>query len=632
MELPPRAAGDVLLRSGELIDIRRRLRNVAGKHDLVTVIACAFDHRTRMLPFAYSCTRMAPAGARAVGAAMADSGFEKTRIVLQQWNRNFRPSQMQLDGRVPDMFLVSSMQIHAERCEEMIRDAWRIPPDKRPLIIAGGPKMIYEPWDGFSAEANDPWGADVVVTGEEYVLLNLLEVLLSVRAPKEPMRSAFMRARDGGMLDEVPGLVYAQTDAAGVAEELVDTGIQRLVGDLDELPDAVLGYRMLEAPSRKPTLASRPLPAGRVRRYTPVGGMVLTSGCKFACPYCPIPAYHQRQRRFKSGPRIADEMTRIRREFGINFFFGADDNFFNDTERVTAIAETLAGREIDGRKFRHMIRWGTEATVHDTLRMKDHLRLVRGAGMRALWLGVEDMTATLVKKGQTVEKTREALSLLRKVGISPMAMMMHHDSQPLLTRRGDYGLLNQVKLLRQMGAADMQVLMITPAPGSRQYENAFTLGLMYESVGGRRVEPHMLDGNFVVASDHPEPWRKQLNILAAYLFFYNPIRLLLALVRPVSPLYLLDACMQVTGAMGLVMTIRRTFAWALRLMVGKIRRMRRPPISRIPMKSPDGSDAPHDPSAEWARQYRTVSRPPGKKSASTATIEKLRASAPAPPA
>ena len=94
MELPRRARGDELLRAGELTALRRRLREVAPRHDLVSVIACAFDHRTRMLPFFLADTRMAPAGVRAIGSAMADSGFHKTRIVLQQWNRAFSPSQM----------------------------------------------------------------------------------------------------------------------------------------------------------------------------------------------------------------------------------------------------------------------------------------------------------------------------------------------------------------------------------------------------------------------------------------------------------------------------------------------------------------------------------------------------------
>src|SRR5215203_5233388 len=98
MELPRRNRGDELLKPGELLSLRQRLRNIASRHDLVTVIACAFDHRTRMLPFIYADTRMAPAGVRAIGSAMVDAGFDKTRIVLQQWNPNFRPSLMRVDG------------------------------------------------------------------------------------------------------------------------------------------------------------------------------------------------------------------------------------------------------------------------------------------------------------------------------------------------------------------------------------------------------------------------------------------------------------------------------------------------------------------------------------------------------
>src|SRR5690242_565603 len=274
MELPRRARGDELLKPGELIRLRERLRTVAPRHDLATVIACAFDHRTRMLPFIFADTRMAPAGVRAIGSAMVDSGFPKTRIVLQQWNRRFRPSRMKLDGRVPDLFMVSSMGLHSERCMDLIRDARRIDPSARPLIIAGGPHAVYQPYELFSADPRDPNSADVVVTGEEYVLLSLLEVLLSLRGKGKSMRAAFVRARDSGALEGVPGLLYARGEVDGLTEELIDTGVQRLVGNLDELPDSVLGYRLLEAPSSEPTLASHALPPSRVRKLSPISSIV----------------------------------------------------------------------------------------------------------------------------------------------------------------------------------------------------------------------------------------------------------------------------------------------------------------------------------------------------------------------
>ena len=625
MELPRRDHGDELLKPGEMTRLRSSLRNHAAQHDLTTVIVSAFDHRTQMLPFFYADTKMAPAGVRAIGAAMVDIGFPKTRIVLQQWNRNFRPSQMQLEGHLPDLFMVSSMALHAGQCDALIRDACRIDPAHRPLIIAGGPKVIYEPWSVFSADPDHPWGADVAVTGEEYVLLGLLDVLLSVRAGKESMRSAFLRARDSGALDGIPGLVYAKTNAKGVAEELVDTGIQRLLGDLDELPHAALGFRLLEPPSGLATLGPTAIPASQVRKHSRLASLVMTQGCRFSCPYCSIPAYNQRQHRGKSGQRIADEIERIFIEYDIRLFFGTDDNFFADRGRAMDIIETLAHKVQTGSRPHCKIRWGTEATVQDTLKMQEHLSLVRKAGLWALWLGVEDMSGALVKKGQSEDRTVEAFRLLRQNGIFPVPMLMHHDAQPLYTWRGNQGLLNQLGILRKAGALFMQVLMLTPSPGAKSYEDAFTSGIAYKSVDGVPVEPSMRSGMHVIASRHPRPWIKQLNLLAAYTYFFNPLRLLFALICPKSriPLadaetwppavageqrsrkdfkrwltrklraHLADAAIQAFGIWGLLHTFRRTLGWTYHLMRGKIERHTTAPASHIPMRSPDGTTAQH---------------------------------------
>ena len=211
MELPRRMRGDELLAPGEMINMRKRMRQHAEKHDLTTVIAYAFDHRTRVLPFIYADMRMAPAGVRAIGSVLVDAGFEKTRIVLQQWNKNFNPLEMRLDGRIPDIFMVSSMHLHSGECNRLIKEACGIDPVHRPLIIAGGPLIRYEPWEVFGSNRGQSWAADVAVTGEEYVLLSLLDVLLSLRASNESMRSVFVRARDSGAFDDIPGLVYGQS-------------------------------------------------------------------------------------------------------------------------------------------------------------------------------------------------------------------------------------------------------------------------------------------------------------------------------------------------------------------------------------------------------------------------------------
>lgn len=593
MELPSRSSGDQLLPSGECRDIRRRLQQHAAQHDLRSVVINAFDRRTRILPFNYSCTHMVPAGARIIGASMADSGFEKTRLVLQQWNRNIRPSRLILDGQPPDVLMVSSMQIHAAACEGLIREACTVDPDRRPLIIAGGPRAIYQPWSVFSNTPEENWGADVAVTGEAYVLLNLMEVLLAERGDGESMRSVFHRARRAKMLDDVPGLVYANRDEQDRPVELVDTGIQRMVGDLDELPHATIGFNLLEPSSRRATLSERALEPRRLRWYGPVASMIFTSGCKFRCPYCPIPAYNQRQHRAKSPERLADEMAGLYQQFGIRHFFGTDDNFFNDHERALEICRQLSTIEVHGRPLRHNVRWGTEVTVHDTLAMKEHLRVVRKAGAMAFWLGVEDITATFVKKGQSVDKTTDCFRSLQEVGIMPIAMLMHHDGQPFISRGSEYGLLNQIRLLRKAGALDVQVLCMTPAPGSKLYEGAFASGQVIASAGGKTVEPYMHDANYVIASQDPQPWRMQLKVAGALAYFYNPLRLLGALIKPNSSRYLIDGIIQVVGMYGLVQTLPRMLGWAARLAMGPIRLLKRAPHPTLPMRDPAGQEPCH---------------------------------------
>jgi radical SAM superfamily enzyme YgiQ (UPF0313 family) len=592
MELPFRNRGDEMLQPGEMTCIRARLRRLSAGQEIRSVVACAFDHRTRLLPFIFTDMWLAPAGVRAIGSALVDSGFSRTRIVLQQWNKNFRPSAMRLDGCMPDLFLLSTMQIHFGAARELLRDVNRIPEEHRPLVLIGGAKYFYEPWDAFSNDPQDAWSADAAVTGEEYVLLQLLEVVLSIKAHGESLRSAFLRARDKGLLDGVPGLVYAHRDSGGRVEHVVDTGIQRLLGNLDELPHPAIGYRLLERPSRKATLTAA-LPAHQVGRHARLASLVMTFGCKFRCPYCPIPAYNQRQFRTKSGERLADEMAGIYTEFGIDQFFGTDDNFFNDKNRTLAICETLAKTKIKGKRLCDRVQWGTEVTVHDTLQMKEHLPMIRDAGLSAVWMGVEDMTGTLVKKGQSVNKTMDAFRALCSAGISPMPMMMHFDDQPLYTPGSPYGLLNQVRMLKNAGAGSLQVLMLSPAPGSKIYQDTFTSGLVYSRVGDTPIEPHLVDGNHVTASKFPKPWKKQLNIMLANLYFYNPLRFLTTMLTPAPRRWQTRMIMQLIGNAGMLPTLRHMIPWMWKLAFNKIERATQPPKSPWPMRAPSGVSAPH---------------------------------------
>jgi hypothetical protein len=174
-----------------------------------------------------------------------------------------------------------------------------------------------------------------------------------------------------------------------------------------------------------------------------------------------------------------------------------------------------------------------------------------------------------------------------------MPMMMHHDAQPLYSRGTNYGLLNQIKILRKAGAASLQVLMLTPAAGSKLLEPTFKSGQVFKSVSGKKVLPSMYDGNYVVASLHKRPWQKQFTMIAGYAYFYNPVWFIMNLIKGRSSVNVKTAGMQLVGMAGLLLTIMRTTGWAIRLMWGKIDRFTAPPPSRFPMRSPRGEEASH---------------------------------------
>ncbi len=599
MELPRRARDDVYLPDGEFQKRVGALRQFTHAHELAIGIVYAFDFRTRMLPFWYTDKRMAPCSVRLLADVLHEAGFANLRIVLQQWSPNVLPSRMRLNGRPLDILLVSSMQVHAAPAYALIRDAHRTGP-ARPLIVAGGPKATYEPTDFFELGPDPGIGADCVVTGEAFVLLDLLCAILGDHQPHLTARGAFEQARLAGRLKSVPGLVYLPPNAHTSGPIAINTGVQRLLRDLDELPMPDAGYRMIEPPHRRRTLARLPCAPERIGRRSRIASVIATQGCRFNCAYCPIPAANQRTWRHKSPQRFAAEIKHIHENFGIKYFFGTDDNFFNDRDTVVTLMSELARTTTGGVPLGRRIKFYTEATQGDVFRNRDLLPMCRKAGLRALWFGIEDLTGELVKKGQSANRTEQLFTLMRKIGIQPHVMMIHSDTQPLRSGPCDLsGLLNQARYVFERGAVSYQCTYLGPAIGTRSLEPALTSRTIFRHVGGRPVPDAFHDGNHVVASRHPRPWQQQLNLLRAYVTFYNPInavRTLLGVRKDsVSPKRLVY---QLFGHIGLLLTIPKMLAWAWQLERGPVEARNGLVAARIPM-----IDATTGDESNWAVEH-----------------------------
>lgn len=570
MELAVRKDSDRFVKQGAYGALQARLRRQSGKlAEIPTVVLSAFDRSTRLLPFLFYDTLMFPAGAGAIANALNQAGFARTRAVFQLWNPNFKLSRARFDGRAIEMLLISSMHINSQRAYDAISEAWSLDAE-RPLVIAGGPKAIYEPYHFWPEPGKrNPTAPDVAVTGEQYVLLELLDTLLAYRDARGTMRSAFELARSDGALDTIPGLVYLAPGASVREPVLIDTGLQRLVRDLDELPGEETALGLLEPPHRGPGLSTQPLDAARVGRHAKIASLLVTQGCKFNCSYCPIPAVNQKSWRYRSPESVARTIASIYDRFHIKYFFGADDNFFNRRETAEALLSAMARSTAGRRPFRERIRFATEATQFDTYRNRDLLPLARDAGVYALWFGIEDLTATLINKGQKPTQTVELFRLMRDQKISPMAMMMFHEGQPYHTPGALYGLHNQIKFLREAGAVSVQCTVHSPTVGTREQETTFAKGGVLHSLGRYVITDSHFDGNHVVVVEREAAWKRQVKLLGGYATFYNPVNLARALKRDGSPLRRRRIGYQLAGMAAMIWTAAKMTPYILRLLTGR---------------------------------------------------------------
>ena len=590
MELESRPKNDRYTRPGEYREIESRLAKLTENAEVPCVVAYAFDMRTRLGPFLFADMRLLTAGPRAIASSLYAAGFTRTRVVQTQWNVNFRPSLARIDGRLPQMLFVSSMQIHSAKAYELIADAYKLG-DERPLIFAGGAKAIYEPWDFFGFDEKRQLSADAACTGEEFVLLELLDRVMSHRGSNEHPRKTFHRLRRSGLLDDIAGLVFREGDEKAPLGKLIDTGIQRMVQDLDELPHPLTGMKLLEPPHNRRTLSSKPLAVDRIQRHSRAISVVTTHGCKFRCTYCPIPAYNQFTFRFKSPDRLRRELEEVGNATNITKFFGTDDNFFNNRETVEETFTEMAKGKVLGKPFRDSCFFATEATEFDVYKNQDLLPVCREGGLRAIWFGIEDMTAELVKKGQSPDKTKELFRILNGYGICPMAMMMHHDGQPLYSPGKLYGIVNQVNFLRRTGAVSAQITILTPSVGSKAYEEPFEQGMVIAEANGQKVEDHHFDGNHCIATNDPKPWRKQLNMYLSYAAFYNPLNFTRALLNWKDPLWKVRVIYQALGMIGFARSMRNGFGWLRDLYFGPVQKATMIPQKRLEVV-PAGPSAP----------------------------------------
>jgi radical SAM superfamily enzyme YgiQ (UPF0313 family) len=186
--------------------------------------------------------------------------------------------------------------------------------------------------------------------------------------------------------------------------------------------------------------------------------MVQTSrGCPFDCSFCSVTGMFGKKFRFRSVDSVMEEVRRYNARD--HFVFFCDDNFTANKQRARELAEAMLREKV-------RFQWSTQVRT-DLARDPELVRLMKRAGCHTVFVGFESVNPKSLKemkKSQSLEDIRNAMSVIQGAGIHIHGMFVfgfEEDDWPTVEAT--------VSLAQEMRLTSVQLLLLTPLPGSELY-------------------------------------------------------------------------------------------------------------------------------------------------------------------
>ncbi len=194
--------------------------------------------------------------------------------------------------------------------------------------------------------------------------------------------------------------------------------------------------------------------------------MHTTRGCKYNCTYCATPVSNPGSVAKNSAARIFSEMDLLFNQFKRKSFFFCDELFTADPERIRELCHALIDSGIGSQ-----VDWRVFARVDDVSEGKIDLLLMKRAGLKGLFFGVESLNLrTLRKLGKktTVNQVRRAIEITHNAGIDVWCSLMigypWETEAELMETITNYLTIKDAGFVRHT-----YVAFITPFPGTPFY-------------------------------------------------------------------------------------------------------------------------------------------------------------------
>jgi radical SAM superfamily enzyme YgiQ (UPF0313 family) len=203
-------------------------------------------------------------------------------------------------------------------------------------------------------------------------------------------------------------------------------------------------------------------------------GLVMWSrGCPYDCDFCASPSLWTRRMRWRTPRDMAAEMLAIHKEYDTRYFSFEDDTFSVNRARTMELVDEIIKT---GLPTVPGFRW-TCNTRPD--RVDEELLVhMKEAGCAAVAIGIESGNPRMLKKmikAFTVEQVREAIHLIKKVGMISSGQFLI--GMPTETEEEMW---DTVKLADELECESVMLSVATPLPATALYAEASALGLIPE--------------------------------------------------------------------------------------------------------------------------------------------------------
>ncbi len=195
-----------------------------------------------------------------------------------------------------------------------------------------------------------------------------------------------------------------------------------------------------------------------VVKRVPYTTMMTSRGCPGLCTFCSSPPFYGRKIRYRSVESMIEELEEIK-QLGYREVFFRDEIFTVVKSRTIALCEEMIKRKLN-------LSWICSARIGSV--DKEMMELMKAAGCHMIRFGVESGSQKIldnIKKGITVEQTRQTFRWTHEVGLDTHAHLML--GTPGETRET---IDETIKFIKEIEPTIITCGICTPYPGTQLFE------------------------------------------------------------------------------------------------------------------------------------------------------------------